>query len=152
MVQGPDGREAKVLNLRNSKCIHVCSEKYILHHILKIKITINKHWIDHIIFHRIFQAKQRSLCKRLLKNPAIFWKSSNAYSGSVLLRYCIGGVTLALLGNLGVIFLSYLSSRIIWFFLIALETSWIWKPTTYTLKDYISTSPIVIMTLNLNFS
>lgn len=119
----------------------------LLHCILKTKMTINKHEIDRFIFHRLFQAKHRSLYKRLFKNPIIFWKSSNAHSGCVLLRYCIGGVTLALLGNLGVIFLSYLPSRMIWPFLITLETVWNRKPTSCTLKEYISTSPIVIMTL-----
>lgn len=59
----------------------------LLHHILMTKVTINKHETDHIIFHGVCQAKCRGLYKRLLKNPVIFWKSSDTHSGTLLLRY-----------------------------------------------------------------
>lgn len=109
-----------------------------------------------LFFFRLCQAKCRGLYKRLFKkkNPIIFWKSSDAHSGTVLLRYWIGSVTLALLGKLRVIFLSYLPSSVNRFFLMMMESSRSWKLTSRTLKaeplmDCISVSysaPFVILT------
>lgn len=86
MIQGPDEKEAKVLNLGRANAYMYEAKNTLLLHILMTKEAINKHETAHIIFHRLCQAKCRGLYKRLLKNPIIFWKSSDAHSWTVLLK------------------------------------------------------------------